>query len=488
LTWEKLAKLVDTMGGTAGTAVLDLGADHFAGLGAAGSVEQSRPGGRWPTALREALRTMNPGQESGGDTMAFPDKFLVPKEEDTKTEVTASVLLARGSLGGPAGDGVPAWLARAVARPEPPMTPAPPVAQPAPVPRTSSAGGGQRASPTSPPTAAVPASASAVAPADADAARAPAPAPGLPAVRPPQPSWVSAAPGRDERPPWEDSSTYPRVLTSLGKPEQPRQGGSVRRDVVELLWFDQAATKRVRQRWRKLADDLEFAPLDDRHDLPSDDPQQARDRHIHFGILTEAAVSETSELGHVVREAISESGRFTPPLIVVSGRLQFPFHDLEILRATAATLTPIAGDDKRLKEALANVKELLETPLMQHSNELVDNFTKHLRSLYDQSRRTLSREYLDTSVERLLLEQRRYQKRPIFDGAWIRGLLSPMHGGEPVPTYLPEILEKMLPMMVSFKVRMIVEAHVKQDQYESHPHALRVVTLGRVLDIDRGVG
>jgi len=255
--------------------------------------------------------------------------------------------------------------------------------------------------------------------------------------------------------------------------------------VVQLLWFDPTATKRVRQQWRKLCDELEFAPIDERHDLPGDDPQQARDLHTHFGILTEAPLNETTELGHVVREAISETGRFTPPLIVVAGRLQFPFEDLEILRATAAALTPIAGDDKRLKEALGNVKELLETPLMQHSNEVVDNFTKHLRSLYDQSRRSLSREYLDTSVERLLLEQRRYHKRPIFDGSWIRALLSPVHGGEAVPTYLPESLEKKLPLMVSFRARLIAEAHIKQDQYEPHPQALRVITLGRVLEIER---
>jgi hypothetical protein len=32
---------------------------------------------------------------------------------------------------------------------------------------------------------------------------------------------------------------------------------------------------------------------------------------------------------------------------------------------------------------------------------------------------------------------------------------------------------------------MIVEAHVRQDQYETHAQALRVVALGRVLHLDR---
>ena len=81
-----------------------------------------------------------------------------------------------------------------------------------------------------------------------------------------------------------------------------------------------------------------------------------------------------------------------PLLIVIGGRISFPFDELEILRATAASLTPLAGDDKKLKEALGNVKELLDTPLLQHSNELIDNFTKHLRSVYGQSKRALSRD------------------------------------------------------------------------------------------------
>jgi hypothetical protein len=284
----------------------------------------------------------------------------------------------------------------------------------------------------------------------------------------------------DPRKPWEDTSSFPRVVSSLSRPT-PTQ----RRDVVELVWFDATATRRVRQTWPQIAEELEFAPVDHRHDLPCDDPQKARERHTHFGILTEAPQSDVHDLPSILREAVNEQGRFTPPLVVLAGRLQFPFDELEILRATAAALTPLAGDDKKLKESLSNVKELLESPLLQHSNELIDNFVKHLRGLYDGSKRAVSRDYLDTSVERMLLEQRRYQKRSLFDGSWIRALLSPTAGGETIPTYLPESLDKTLPMMVAFRARLLAEVHIKQDQYESNAHALRVVALGRVLDIER---
>ena len=32
--------------------------------------------------------------------------------------------------------------------------------------------------------------------------------------------------------------------------------------------------------------------------------------------------------------------------------------------------------------------------------------------------------------------------------------------------------------------RVIAEAHAQQDQYESHPQALRVIALGRLVSID----
>jgi hypothetical protein len=35
-------------------------------------------------------------------------------------------------------------------------------------------------------------------------------------------------------------------------------------------------------------------------------------------------------------------------------------------------------------------------------------------------------------------------------------------------------------MFQRFKVRVIAEVHLQQDQYESHPHALRAVALARV--------
>ncbi len=39
-------------------------------------------------------------------------------------------------------------------------------------------------------------------------------------------------------------------------------------------------------------------------------------------------------------------------------------------------------------------------------------------------------------------------------------------------------------MMITMKVRLIAEAHLQQDLYETSPHALRVAALGRSFQLD----
>ena len=255
--------------------------------------------------------------------------------------------------------------------------------------------------------------------------------------------------------------------------------------VVEMLWFELEATSKLRRRWPELADELDFAPRDPDHDLGDDvDPQLARTHHTHFGLLAEAELTELSALPDRVREAISPAGRFTPPLVLLAGELRFPFDPAEVLRATAATIAPLAGDDRKLGQALEQVDAHLGTPLLSGSSDTVARLENHLRQLYRDSKRSLSLDYLDESVERMLLEQRRYQKRTLFGGSWIRALfMPPASAGRSIVCYMPESLETRLPLMLAFPAKIIAEVHVKKDQYENHPHALRVVTLGRVVKL-----
>jgi len=294
-------------------------------------------------------------------------------------------------------------------------------------------------------------------------------APFLP-PRPPQPSLAMSAP----------TSAEPTAPKPKKKP-RPRRTPA---EVVEMLWFDQEATALLRQRFRRLCEELEFSPPDERHDRPASEGKHAQNHHLHFGILTQAIADDGRTLKDTLRAAVSETGRFTPPMVVLRGELTMSFEDTDRLRATAAVVKPIAGEDKKLKAALDQVDELLATPLMSGSNEPVRNVLEHLRKTYGQTKRTLTLDYLNETVERGLLEQRQYARRKLFGGEVIRGELS-VGDKHRVVVYLPEDLERQLPLMTSFEARLVAEAHLRQDQFESHPHALKVITLGRVHRLDR---
>ena len=257
------------------------------------------------------------------------------------------------------------------------------------------------------------------------------------------------------------------------------------KDIVELLWLDRAATKKLRSRFASECEELEFAPRDRHHDLDTDDRELARDHHAHFGLLMSVTPIGAPELRERLREAVSESGRFTPPLVAVQGELSLPFDPIEILRATSAAVAPIAADDKKLKEGLVKVDELLASPLAAVAADGTSHVLDHLRKLYRESRRQLPPNHLDELVERTMLEQRRYMRRTLLGGAFLRAVIALPAGGtrELLPVYLPAELAEKLPMMTSFRARVLAEAHLRQDQYESCRHALRAVTLGRVVEL-----
>ncbi|WP_437335088.1 DUF2169 family type VI secretion system accessory protein [Sorangium sp. So ce394] len=273
------------------------------------------------------------------------------------------------------------------------------------------------------------------------------------------------APAEDDRP--------SRVRASPPRPAAD--------DIVELLWFDPAALPRVRARWSDLILELDFEELDPRYDLPADDA--AKDRHDVLGVLTDGSPIEPGGVPQALLASIGDRRRFTPPLVLVAGEARFAFDEVEALKATVAVVAPLAGPDKQLKDALDSIGELLKSPYLQSSTGVVDRLNQQLKELLAQSSRSLPAGQIEAHTERLLLEQRRYQTRKVLGDAWIRALLAA--GGQgALPLYLPKALEHRLPLMTSLKVRVLAEAHLRQDQLEPSRYALKAVALGRVFTAD----
>jgi hypothetical protein len=257
---------------------------------------------------------------------------------------------------------------------------------------------------------------------------------------------------------------------------------------LELIWHDPAFLPRVRKNplWASLFKPPPRKPPPSKAaaQAPPDPPPEAAEeaaRRDLAAVLGGGSPVGAAELDELVTEALGAGGTLTPPLTLVAGELELPFDEIETLEAVVAAATPLAAVDPRLKEALDAAAEALKADL-RGAPEVVDGLVLRVREAWSKANRLLPPTYLDAHAERVLLSQRHYQKRELLDAAWIRGVIH--QGGGPdgqVPAYLPASLAKKLPLFKRFAARAVVEALPRQDQYESHPVALRVVALARSL-------
>lgn len=257
---------------------------------------------------------------------------------------------------------------------------------------------------------------------------------------------------------------------------------------VELLWHDPAFVENVRKdrTLRAILDERNKAsPKKKTEAKPDNAPRpngpDPKDREDVAAILTLGQPQGIEGLAYVIADAIDERGTFRPPLLLLAGDLEFPFDEVETLKATVAAVTPLSTGDKKLKELIDAVGELMRTPWLQAAGSVTDKLTAQIKETFAAGNRLLPSGYLETHTEKILLENRHYQKRALLGQTWIRALLGSSGTSTRVPTYIPHALARELPMYQRFSVRLIAEVRAQIDQYETHTCALRVVALGRLL-------
>jgi hypothetical protein len=290
-----------------------------------------------------------------------------------------------------------------------------------------------------------------------------------------------------------DAAAGPAVVTSAGPASgtaASSQSRTLPREYIELLWFDDKAPQRVRgqERWTAALGDRkqddEWMTADEAFEPQKD----VKDRRDLMRAMTRITPVDGDGIGQALTDAIDEDGVLTRPLVVVTGELQVLFEELETLKATIAVVSPLLGADKKLNE-LAIAAGEMATSSWRCTSAIADGMTLRLKEAFTQVNRSLPANYVDSSVERILLEQRQYQKRVILGSSRLRTALVPAAAGGAtgkgagIPAYLPEYLQAELPMFQRFRATLIAEAHSQQDQFETHPFSLVVLALGRVLPV-----
>jgi hypothetical protein len=252
-----------------------------------------------------------------------------------------------------------------------------------------------------------------------------------------------------------------------------------------LVWFDADSVPRIRRKgpWREVLLALEQRPFDDELDDPalSEKPVEVEDRREIFEILARGEALDGQRLNEALGAAVRSDGKFIAPLVLLEGDLAFPFDELAALRATVGAATPFAASDENLKGALAVAAELLKVPDLVAAPAVPEGLSARIRDAFTQPKRAVPAAYLETQIERALLERRHYQRRDVFGAAHLRALLHLSGATLPAPVYLPATVARRLPMFQRFKARLIAELHMTEDQNETHPAALRALALARVM-------
>jgi hypothetical protein len=257
------------------------------------------------------------------------------------------------------------------------------------------------------------------------------------------------------------------------------------REVIRLLWFDAAIVPRMRTqaKWRRLLLESDLRPPEEGdEDSVDEEAEEAKARRHVFEVMTRGERLDMAGVREALAGATGKNGQFEPPLVLVAGEMVFPFDELETLKATVASVSPLVAGDKKLKDVIDTVQELLKTPWLEGSGSVAEGLTERVKEAFAQGKRSLPADHLTAHTERMLLHKRRYQKRTVFGGECIRSLLMlPGAGMEGVVAYLPEKLGKELPMVQRMRCRVLAEVEAQQDQYEAGAVALRVVGVGRAM-------
>ncbi len=259
------------------------------------------------------------------------------------------------------------------------------------------------------------------------------------------------------------------------KAERPRVTSN---DVVDLVWFDEALPTRVRryEPWSEAVRDeariSDWITTDER-----EKPEKDEQRRFITRALGRVATTEPSSLSRMLSESVDEEGFIARPLVVVVGDLALQFDGVEVLKSTVEIAMQLASSEK-LKEALDGAKDVAQAQRV--STPLIDNILARLRREFAQANRSLPNDYLETTVQRTMLEERKYQRRQVLGESHLLGLL--LTGGTTqTPTYLPEHLGAQIPALAKFKVRLLAEPHPSQHPGDGEGATLRVLALGRVI-------
>lgn len=264
----------------------------------------------------------------------------------------------------------------------------------------------------------------------------------------------------------------------------PREPAKRPSSFVDLLWFHSSLPERLRTdtTWAKL---LRAAPkgsewLTDKAGAEArakDDPARDVARALARSVALDA-----NGVANAVLEAVDEDGFLVRPLVVVEGDVSMAFDPMQSLETMISLSEALALGDKRFKESHDAASELVKST-RKVTVPMLDGARERLRQAFVAAgSKAYPSGYLESTTERILVDERKYQKRMVLGDQRLVAHLTPAGSGTPLPIYLPAELENVIPALVRFKARVLCEPHAKQDASDGDSTTvLLVLAFARVL-------
>jgi len=251
---------------------------------------------------------------------------------------------------------------------------------------------------------------------------------------------------------------------------------------LDLLWWQPDAHERLRRspKWAKI---VRLPPAkgawlgDDDGDARSKDPPE----RIVARALARGECLSAAGVAREVLESVDDDGLLVRPIVVVEGEVQLSFDPRDTLEATLSFAEPTIVRDSKIKEAYDAASELLKGE-RKVTVPMVESATKRVRQAFASSTtRSFAPDYLEVTVERWLLDERRFHKRVVLGQPRLVSSITPQGSSSTLPIYLPAELESHVPTLPRFKVRVLAEPHGRQDAAEAESTSLLALAFARVM-------
>ena len=254
------------------------------------------------------------------------------------------------------------------------------------------------------------------------------------------------------------------------------------RSFVDLLWYDPAAVERVRGQvgW---TDALKEPAKSGRWltDAAALEASKADIEPVRFiaRALTRVATLDVAGVHRELLAGVDDDGFLVRPLVVVEGDVAMAYDPAEALHTSIALAEPLAVADKKLKDALDQAADIAKSD-RPSTVAMIESALGRVRAAFAAANKVYPAQFLETTTERILIEERRYQKRTVFGAPKLVGTLHLQPAGS-FPLYLPDALTSTLPLLPRFRARVIAEPHPRQDLADPEGTVLLVLAIGRVV-------